>query len=235
MESNILPIQKTFRKLGSRDYAEKVKRFFKTDKGDYADKDLFLGIRSPDIRKIAKENTLLSITNTKKLIKSKYHEERLLGLIILVNKYKKSKEEKEKIKIYELYISHFKYINNWDLVDVTCPHIVGKYLMNRDRSILYEWAKSEHLWTKRIAIISNWWFIRKGDLRDVFSLSSILLEDKHDLIHKAVGWMLREAGKKDVEKLEKFLKFNLPRMSRTTLRYAIEKLSKDKRQRYLKL
>jgi 3-methyladenine DNA glycosylase AlkD len=227
-------IQLEFRKLTNDKYALKSNRFFKNKKGEYGYGDIFLGIRSPIIRKFAKENILLSITDTKKLIKSKYHEERLLGLIILVNKYKIAKDEAQQIKYYSIYIKHFKYINNWDLVDVTCPHIVGKHLMDRDRSILYDWAKSDDLWTKRIAMITNWWFVRKGDLKDVFKIAKILLKDEHDLIHKAVGWMLREAAKKDMEAAEKFLKKYYLNMPRTMLRYAIEKYPEKKRQKYLK-
>ena len=129
----------------------------------------------------------------------------------------------------------FKYINNWDLVDVTCPHIMGKHLMNKDRAILYECAKSDNLWTKRIAMITNWWFVRNGDLSDVFKISKILLSDEHDLIHKAVGWMLREAGKKDEPRLKKFLDKYASTMPRTCLRYAIEKFGESERQKYLKI
>jgi len=182
---------------------------------------------------IAKDNVDLSITDTKKLIKSKYHEERFLGLIILVNKYdlanKQNNLDKQE-KLFKIYISHFKYINNWNLVDASCPHIVGKHLMNRDRKILMTWAKSDHLWTKRIAIITNWWFIRNGDLKEVFKISKILLNDKHDLIHKAVGWMLREAAIVDSNKMKIFLKTHYKKMPRTMLRYAIEKFTKTKRQ-----
>ena len=151
----------------------------------------------------------------------------------MINKYTHAKNEKEQQIIFNRYTNLFKYINNWDLVDISCPHIVGKHLFERDRKILYRWAKSKHLWTRRIAIISNWWFIRNDDLQDVFKISKVLLNDKHDLIHKAVGWMLREAGKKDLNKLESFLKC-YPNMPRTMLRYAIERFPKLKRDKYLK-
>jgi 3-methyladenine DNA glycosylase AlkD len=226
--------QKEFRKFANKDIAEHSTRFFKTGKGEYGHGDKFLGIRTPVIRSYAKENIELSFSDTKKLIKSKFHEERLLGLIILVYKYEKSKDEELREKIYKVYTSHFKYINNWDLVDVTCPKIIGRHLMNSDRSILYEWAISEDLWTRRIAIITNWWFVRKGDLKDVYKISKILLNDEHDLIHKAVGWMLREAWKKDSIKTEVFLKKYYKKMPRTMLRYAIEKIPEGKRQKYLK-
>ncbi len=158
----------------------------------------------------------------------------MLGLLILVNKYQKAESNEVEQKIFQIYISHFKYINNWDLVDVTCPHIVGKHLMDKDRELLYKWAKSDDLWTRRIAMITNWWFVRKGDLKDVFKISKILLNDEHDLIHKAVGWMLREAAKKDLAKSEAFLKKHYKKMPRTMLRYAIEKFPETKRQKYLK-
>ena len=155
-------------------------------------------------------------------------------LIILINKYKSAKDISKRNELYEVYIKHFKYINNWDLVDVTCPHIIGPHLMDKSRKVLYVWAKSDHLWTKRIAIITNWWFIRNDDLSDVFKVSKILLNDEHDLIHKAVGWMLREAGKKDRKAMEVFLKKHYKTMPRTMLRYAIERLPQSRRQRYLK-
>ena len=226
-------LKKDIRKLASPETAKKSKKFFKTGKGDYGYGDKFLGVRSPEIRKLAKKYINLSLHETFVLVKSEFHEERLCGLIIITNKYAKSGDEKEQQMIFNQYIKHFKYINNWDLVDVTCPHVVGKHLFERDRKILYQWAKSRHLWTRRIAIISNWWFIRKGDLKDVFKISEILLNDKHDLIHKAVGWMLREAGKKDLKKLESFLKKYCQRMPRVMLRYSIEKFPKTKRDKYL--
>ncbi|OUR96905.1 DNA alkylation repair protein [Halobacteriovorax marinus] len=229
-----MKIQNEIRKLANKEIAKKSARFSKTGKGEYGYGDIFLGVRTPVVRKMAKDNIGLNLTDVKKLIKSKYHEERLLGLVILTNKYGKTKSEDEKERLYQIYIKHFKYINCWDLVDVTCPHIVGKHLMDKDRSILYTWAKSNHLWTKRIAMITNWWLVRKGDLNEVYKISEILLNDEHDLIHKAVGWMLREAAKKNMVKTEKFLKKHYKDMPRTMLRYAIEKFPEVKRQRYLK-
>lgn len=222
-------------KLADKERAEKSLYFFKTGKGEYGHGDHFLGVRSPEIRILAKKYVDISTLEVRKLVKSKYHEERLLGLIIIVNKYKAaSKDEKEKERLYKVYISLFKYINNWDLVDVTCPHVVGKHLMDKSRKELYVWARSEDLWTKRIAMISNWWFVRNGDLKDVYKLAKILLKDEHDLMHKAVGWMLREAAKKDLVQTEEFLKKHYSNMPRTMLRYAIEKFPEVKRQKYLK-
>ena len=220
--------------LADTEIAKNSLRFFKTDKGQYGFGDIFLGVRAPKIRLIAKKYIDISIADMKILIQSKYHEERFLGLIILVNKYSKTKDKKTINQLYKIYISSFKYINNWDLVDVTCPHVTGKYLIDKDRSILYKWAKSDDLWTKRIAIVSTFSFIRQNDLEDTFKIAEILLQDKHDLIHKAVGWMLREAGKRDLEKEEIFLKKYYRDMPRTMLRYAIEKFPELKRQAYLK-
>jgi len=221
------------RELASKKIAKHSLRFFKTGKGEYGYGDIFLGVRAPEIRSIAKKHIDISIADMKNLIKSKYHEERFLGLIILVNKYSKSNNEIRN-QLYKIYVSSFKYINSWDLVDVTCSHVIGKHLMDKDRSILYTWAKSEDLWTKRIAIVSTHCFIRKNDLQDTFKIAEILLNDNHDLIHKAVGWMLREAGKRDLEKEEIFLKKHYNTMPRTMLRYAIERFPEAKRQRYLK-
>ena len=222
------------RALANKERANHSKKFFKTGKGEYGYGDIFLGVRTPQIRSIAKKNMSISTTEMKTLIKSKYHKERLLGLIILANKYSKDKDEKVRNQLYKIYVSSFKYVNNWDLVDVTCPHVIGKHLMDKERSILYSWARSEDLWTKRIAIVSTHWFIRKNDLDDTFKIAEILLNDEHDLIHKAVGWMLREAGKRDLAKEEIFLKKHYKNMPRTMLRYSIEKFPEPKRQKYLK-
>jgi len=222
------------RALANKEIAEHNLRFFKTGKGQYGYGDIFLGIRAPKIRLIAKKHVDISVTDMKTFIQSKYHEERFLGLIILVNKYAKTKDKKNRNQLYKIYVSNFKYINNWDLVDVTCPHVTGKHLFDKNRTILYKWAKSEDLWTKRIAMISTFYFIRKNDLDDTFKIAEILLHDEHDLIHKAVGWMLREAGKRDLKREETFLKKYYKTMPRTMLRYAIEKFPETKRQKYLK-
>ena len=222
------------RALANKEIAQHSLRFFKTDKGEYGHGAFFLGVRAPKIRLIAKKHIDISITDMKTLIQSKYHEERFLGLIILVNKYAKTKDKKNRNQLYKIYVSSFKYINNWNLVDVTCPHVTGKHLIDKDRTILYKWAKSEDLWTKRIAMISTFYFIRKNDLDDTFKIADMLLQDEHDLIHKAVGWMLREAGKRDIKKEETFLKKHYKTMPRTMLRYSIEKFPETKRQKYLK-
>lgn len=214
-------------------YAQHSQRFFKTGKGEYGYGDVFIGIRMPNLRKAAKAHANLGFTDVGKLVKSKIHEERMVGLLILVNKYKAAGKEADRNRIYDFYTGHFQHINNWDLVDVSCPHIIGPHLMDKNRNVLTNWARSDHLWTRRIAIVSNWWFIRNGDLTSVFKISRILLNDEHDLIHKAVGWMLREAGKQNRQALEDFLQPHYSDMPRTMLRYTIEKFPESKRQKYL--
>ncbi len=235
MKEKILPIQQELRSLADSAIAKRSRVYTKSYAGGYGEGDSFLGLRVPIIRKAAKDNPDLPIKDIKFLIKSKFHEERMLGLVFLVNLYKKVKTDSEEEKIFKIYVKHFKYINNWDLVDTSCPHIVGKYLMNRDRSILYEWIKSDDLWIRRIGMLANWWFVRKGDLKDVFKMAKILLKDDEDLMHKAVGWMLREAGKKDQTRLEKFLNLHAHKMPRVMLRYSIEKFTPSKRKKYLNL
>ena len=226
-------LKKEAKKLADPKYAEVCQRFFKTGKGEYGYGDKFIGVKIPKLRGLVKEFDL-PLGEAKKLSQSKIHEERMLGLLFIVKLYEKSKDDAEKAKIYKTYLSLFPYINNWDLVDVTTPKVIGRHLMDKDRKILYKWAKSKDLWTKRISIITCWWFIRKGDLKDVYPISKILLNDDHDLIHKAVGWMIREAGKKDLKKMEAFLKQHYKKMPRTMLRYAIERLPETRRQKYLK-
>lgn len=229
-----MQIKKELAKLANREYAQHSQRFFKTGKGEYGYGDVFIGIRIPDLRKLAKMYADLGFSDVGKLVKSKIHEERLVGLLILVNKYKMADKEADKNKVYNFYTRHFQFINNWDLVDVTCPHIIGPQLIDKNRNVLANWARSDHLWTRRIAIVTNWWFIRNGDLTSVFKISRILLNDEHDLIHKAVGWMLREAGKQNQKALEDYLQLYYNSMPRTMLRYAIEKFPESKRQKYLK-
>lgn len=228
-------VSKQLKILANAEFAIGYQRFFKTSKGEYAQGDKFLGIRVPELRKLAKKADGLDFTELSKLISSKWHEERMLGLIILVNKYKKSKTEAEHEHIYQHYLKHFEYINNWDLVDVTCPHIVGAHLFTRDRKILYRWAKSDNLWVKRIAIISTMYFIKQGELDDSYKLSQLLLKDEHDLMHKAIGWTLRECGKRDENRLKVFLKEHIRELPRTSLRYAIEKFSEKTRKQFLSL
>ncbi|MCW3997980.1 MAG: DNA alkylation repair protein [Candidatus Bathyarchaeota archaeon] len=225
-------LKRDLSQLRNLEKAKILSRFFKTGKGQYGEGDIFLGIPVPEQRKVAKKYVDLSLNNLQKLLFSKIHEHRLTALIILVSKYKKA-DHSGKSKIYNLYLKNTKNINNWDLVDLSAPKIVGDYLSNKDKSILFKMAKSNNLWERRIGILSTFAFIRKNNFEDALSISKLLLHDKHDLIHKAVGWMLREIGKKDQEIEEQFLKKYYMQMPRTMLRYAIEKFDKNKRKFYL--
>ncbi len=210
-------------------------RFFKTGKGDYGEGDLFLGIKVPDTRKVVRKHfTALSMEEIGEFLSSPYHEHRLFALLVLAERYKAKQFAALREDIYSFYIENTARINNWDLVDVTAPHIVGAHLLGRDRGLLYDFARSDDLWQKRIAIISSFAFIDKGEFGDTFAISDILLRDTHDLIHKAVGWAIRNVGNKDTEAMLAYLAPRYKSMPRTMLRYAIEKLDEDMRQRYLK-
>ncbi|MFA7252874.1 MAG: DNA alkylation repair protein [Candidatus Paceibacterota bacterium] len=214
--------------------AKILARFFKTGPGEYGEGDIFLGITVPVQREIAKKYLDLDFSDLQKLLNNQYHEYRLVALLILVEKYKKG-TEKEKKEIFNLYLKNAKAkrINNWDLVDLSAPTIVGDYLFARDKRILYTLAKSRKLWERRIAILATYSFIKQKKYSDILKLSKILISDSEDLIHKATGWMLREMGKKDKKVLENFLHQFADRMPRTMLRYAIEKFNPIERQKYL--
>jgi 3-methyladenine DNA glycosylase AlkD len=218
--------------------AKLLQRFFKTGKGQYGEGDIFLGLMVPQQRQVVKKFCdEIELKDLQELLNSKIHEERLISLLILVDKYKKAEKEKnEKIKkeIFDFYLKNTKNINNWDLVDLSSPNIIGSYLLDKNKDILYKLANSEHLWEKRIAIISTAQFIRNNQFQDTIKISEILLNDKHDLIHKAVGWMLREVGKRDKQTLENFLKKHYKTMPRTMLRYSIEKFSKEEREKWMR-
>jgi len=225
-------IQKELRRLADKDYAERLQKYFKTGKGEYGEGDKFLGVRVPGLRKLAKKYHNLSLSQVSKLMKSSFHEERLLALFVLGGLFKKARDE-ERRKIYTLYLRNTKFINNWDLVDASAGHIVGAYLFTRDKKPIYDLAKSKNVWERRISIMSTSWFIKHNRFVDTLNIAEILLGDEEDLIHKAVGWMLREIGKRDLELEEKFLGKYYKRMPRTMLRYAIEKFPEVKRKRYL--
>ena len=209
-----------------------VRTFFKTGKGEYAEGDIFLGISVPDIRILAKKYADLSLLEVRKLLAEKYHEARLLALIILTMKYAKA-EEKKKKDIVDCYCSQFRRMNNWDLVDCSASQILGAHLLTRKRAILLTYAKSHHLWTQRIAIVSTYAFIRHNEFQDTLRISKLFLTHKHDLIHKATGWMLREVGKRNIGTLRTFLDQYASVMPRTMLRYSIEKMSPEERRIYL--
>ncbi len=218
--------------LANTEIAEHSQRFFKTAKGEYGYGDKFLGIRVPVIRQSVKKYKTTSLSTTEKLLKSEYHEIRLFALLVLVSRFSKNNIDEQK-NIYNLYLSNTQYINNWDLVDSSAHHIIGSYLDSKDKSILYELSKSSSLWERRIAIIATFYFIKKNQFTDTLQISKQLLHDQEDLIHKAVGWMLREVGKRDLAKEVTFLNSHYKKMPRTMLRYAIEKFSKINRQNYL--
>jgi len=230
---NLKRIEKELKRVSSKEKAKILQRFFKTGPGEYGEGDVFLGVVVPDIRKLSKAHKNIPYSNILKLLKSPIHEKRLLALLILVLRFEES-DKKNKKFIYELYLKNTKYINNWDLVDLTAHHIVGGFLTERSRNPLYKLAKSKSLWERRIAVLSTFHFIRRHQFEDTFKIAEILLNDTEDLIHKAVGWMLREAGNRNLNAEEHFLKKHYREMPRTMLRYAIEKFPEAKRQAYLK-
>jgi 3-methyladenine DNA glycosylase AlkD len=208
-------------------------RFFKCGPGQYGEGDAFLGIMVPMLRKLSRELTPIAAAEAFELLQSKWHEARILALMILVRKYERG-DEATRDEIYLGYLRNTSRINNWDLVDVSAHAIVGAHLRERDRAPLYALAKSNSLWERRIAIISTQYFIRHNDFDDTLRIAEILLDDKHDLIHKATGWMLREVGKRDQPALERFLRKHAGRMPRTMLRYAIERFPEELRKRYMR-
>lgn len=214
-------------------YLEQAKYYFKTGKGGYSEHDVFLGIRVPKLRQLAKRYKEISVPEIEKLLRSKYHEERVCALFLLTHHFEQG-SEKEQRAIYNLYLNNTKHINNWDLVDNSAHKIVGAYLFERSRKPLYKLAKSKNLWERRIAIIASYWFIKHNQFDDTLALSEMLLDDHEDLMHKAVGWMLREVGKRKIGIEKKFLKVHYNIMPRTMLRYAIEKFPEPERKRYLK-
>lgn len=226
-------IRKHLREAADRNKARDLQRFFKTGPGEYGEGDLFMGIRVPVLRKLSREFQHLSLKKTTRLLHSKYHEERLLALLIMVKKFSRA-DEPLREKIYVLYLANTSYINNWDLVDVTAEHIVGAYLMHRKKQPLFELAVSTSLWERRIAVMSTFHYIKNNEFGVTLEIAELLLNDKEDLIHKAIGWMLREIGKRDMEVEEAFLKKHYRSMPRTMLRYSIEKFPEPKRQAYLK-
>ncbi|MCF7809228.1 MAG: DNA alkylation repair protein [Candidatus Marinimicrobia bacterium] len=219
--------------LGDPVRAEHSQRFFKTGPGEYGAGDKFLGIRVPLQRALAKKYKHATREDALELLKNEYHEVRLTALFLLVDLYKKADAE-EKERIFDDYLSHAEYINNWDLVDSSALQIVGHFLYDKDRSMLYDLARSTDLWERRISIIATYYYIRQHAFEDTLGVSESLLEDQEDLIHKAVGWMLREVGKKSRTTEENFLKRHYMKMPRTMLRYAIEKFPEELRQAYLK-
>ena len=230
-------IIKELEKHKSTKKEEVFKSFFKTGKGEYGYGDMFWGITVPDIRSIARRYyTEISFNEIKELVNSKIHEIRLTGYLILTYKYEKGNTQ-EKERVTTFYLDNLTGANNWDIVDLSCSKILGMYLIDNPskRYILYKLVNSNNLWEQRISIVSTLAFIKINDFTDTLNISKILLKNKHDLIHKAVGWMLREVGKRDIKVLKKFLDDNIKEIPRTTLRYAIEKMEEKERKYYLSM
>jgi 3-methyladenine DNA glycosylase AlkD len=226
-------IRARLRKLGNKQRAAASQRYFKTGSGEYGEGDIFLGVTVPELRKLAQEHTDLPLAEALPLLQSTIHEERLLALLLLVRAYAKADVHTKK-QIYDLYLENTRYINNWDLVDTSAAHIVGAFLMGKSKRPLSVLARSKNLWERRIAIMATFYFIQHGKFAESLTIARTLLSDEEDLIHKAVGWMLREIGKRHLQTEERFLKEHYKEMPRTMLRYAIERFPEAKRQRYLK-
>ncbi|MFA6025736.1 MAG: DNA alkylation repair protein [Ignavibacteriaceae bacterium] len=230
---SLAELQKVIKQKANKQQAEILQRFFKTGPGEYGEGDIFYGIKVPEQRTVAHQFQNLPLNDLQILLKSKVHEERLIALLILVLKFKYA-DEVVREKLFKFYLKNSERINNWDLVDLSADKIVGAFLIDKDKSLLLKMAASSNLWERRIAMISTFYFIKNGIFEITFKIAELLLHDKHDLIHKAVGWMLREIGKRDLEPEEEFLKLHYKQMPRTMLRYAIERFPEAKRQAYLK-
>jgi 3-methyladenine DNA glycosylase AlkD len=226
--------KKHLRENADRQKARISRGFFKTGPGEYGEGDIFLGLTVPFVRGAVKQFQDLPLSDAIKLLRSKIHEERLLALLILVRQFSEG-DVKAKERIYKAYLANTKFINSWDLVDLSAPQIVGGFLTDKNRQILYRLANSPLLWERRIAVLATFYFIRIGEFDDAFGIAKCLLFDKEDLIHKACGWMLREVGKRDADAEEKFLRNNCQVMPRTMLRYAIERFPENRRKAYLRI
>jgi 3-methyladenine DNA glycosylase AlkD len=226
-------VRREIRALADPKKAEFLRRFFKSGPGQYGEGDVLLGIIVPKSRIVARRHfQSLTFAEIGELLGSRYHEERLIALLMLVLRFQKG-DEKEREKVFRLYCRSTRWINNWDLVDTSAPYIVGPHLEKRDRSLLHRWSRSKSLWERRIAILSTFYFIRHGDFRDCLAISERLLSDDHDLIHKAVGWMLREVGRRDRKAETAFLDRFAKKMPRTMLRYALEHFPPPLRRVYM--
>jgi len=226
-------LKKELQKYINSEKAAFYPKFFHTGKGEYGEGDKFIGVTVPNQRKVALKFKNLPLSEVKKLLNSEIHEHRLTALLILTIKYQKA-DDKSKKTLVDFYLDNLGGVNNWDLVDSSAHKLLGDWLRDKDREILYKFAHSENLWIQRISIIATYSFIKQNQLDDTFKISAILLNHNHDLIHKAVGWMLREAGKADRERLIDFLRNNYEDIPRTTLRYSIEKFNKKERSKLLR-
>lgn len=231
---NLPDLRRKLRQTATPAQAAIARRFFKTGPGEYGEGDLFLGLKVPQLRAELPHTDALSEADVLHLLHSEWHEERLLALLVFGRRFSHAKKDTAtQQRIVSLYLANTKWINNWDLVDSSAPHILGAWLLRRDRTVLDTLAASTSLWEQRIAILATQAFIRAGDFADTLRLSALFLSHPHDLMHKACGWMLREVGKRDMKPLLSFLDQHAARMPRTMLRYAIEKLSPKARQSYL--
>lgn len=231
--SNLGTIQSHLRSLASPETARVLQGFFKTGPGQYGEGDVFLGIKVPALRAVAKDFPQVELQTAIDLLHSRFHEERLLALLFLM-RYFAEGDFHERQRAYQAYLGNTRWINNWDLVDISAPHVVGAYLADQERAPLYQLVRSPGLWERRIAMVATLHFIRRGDFDDTLQLAGQLLKDREDLMHKACGWMLREVGKRDQQRLEAFLDQHGPAMPRTMLRYAIERFPETLRQAYLR-
>ncbi len=231
-DSGLEQARQALRDKASSEDAAFLQGYFKCGPGEYGEGDQFLGVRVPQTRQIAKQFKTLPLPEILTLLHSPFHEERLLALLLMVHRYGKADQTGQE-ELFSLYVKNSRYINNWDLVDVSAPKLSGPHLLKRPRTILYDLADSTWLWDRRIAIMSSWAFLKVGELEDTLALCERLMGDPEDLMHKACGWMLRELGKRDQPRLERYLKQHLQVMPRTMLRYAIEKFPKELRQAYL--
>ncbi len=229
-------VQEALAKYASDTDAVFLQRFFKTGPGQYGEGDQFIGVRTPMTRLVCRDFKDLALSEIEKLMDSPIHEHRLAAAIIMTEQAKSRRTTKlEKKALFDLYLRRTDRLNNWDIIDVSCRDIVGGYLSDEPRDILYKLARSKNMWERRIAIVSTWQFIREYQLADTLKLAELLMKDEQDLIHKAVGWMLREAGKKDDQALKAFLDLHATVMPRTMLRYSIEKLPLETRSQYMKI
>jgi 3-methyladenine DNA glycosylase AlkD len=227
-------IRRELKSMAEPDKAAIMQRFFKIGPGQYGEGDIFIGVIVPQSRRVAKKFCQLPLGELRTLLYSHIHEERLVALLILAWSYSVSSSREKEEEIVKFYLDNIKQVNNWDLVDLSAPNILGAHLVDRDRRLLYRLATSENVWERRIAIVATHHFIRNGDFSDTLKIAEMLLQDKHDLIHKAAGWMLREVGKRDAAAQEAFLEKHWSVMPRMMLRYAIERLPESKRCRYKK-
>jgi 3-methyladenine DNA glycosylase AlkD len=229
-------VRKELQSMADPDKAAILQRFFKTGPGQYGEGDIFIGVMVPQSRQVAKKFSQLPLGEVRRLLYSRIHEERLVALLILTRRYSNASSSREKEEIVKFYLDNIKQVNNWDLVDLSAPNILGAHLLvdRDDRRLLYRLARSDNVWERRIAIVATHHFISNGDFSDTLKIAAMLLQDRHDLIHKAAGWMLREVGKRDAAAEEAFLKEHYSVMPRMMLRYAIERLPESRRHRYMK-